>query len=126
MADENVKDITVLIDNEVLDELKSIMEDDFGELLQVFLEESVTLMSDIHAGFEEESEDLSRSVHTLKSCSRNVGAMQLGRIAEVMEERIINKEIDSAKSQLENLQEVFTKSHAEIKKFMQDNMDEVA
>ncbi|MEO1926283.1 MAG: Hpt domain-containing protein [Gammaproteobacteria bacterium] len=74
MAIESVENDTPLVDEAALDELRSIMEEEFVDVLQVFLEESVNLMSEIHTGFEEESENLTRAVHTLKSCSKNVGA----------------------------------------------------
>jgi len=126
MVDDNIENITAVIDKAALDELKSIMEDDFTDVLQIFLEESVSIMSEIHTGFEENSDSLIRAVHTLKSCSRNVGAMQLGMVAEKMEELLINKDSDSAKNLLEDLQNLFTQSHAEVKKCIQDNIDEVA
>ncbi len=115
-----------ILDETVLSSLKEIMEDDFSEVLQIFLDESVSLMAEIHTAFEDNSDNLVRAVHTLKSSSKNVGAMSLGMIAEEMEKSLVNKELDAAKSKLEELQEVFTKSHAEIKKCMQDSMDEVA
>jgi HPt (histidine-containing phosphotransfer) domain-containing protein len=126
MTDKKIKSITTLIDTAVLDELKSIMEDEFADVLQIFLDESVTLMSEVFSAFEEESDNMIRSVHTLKSCSRNVGAMHLGMIAEKMEENLINKDVAAAKSKLDELQDTFTQSHARIKKCMQDNMDEMA
>ena len=126
MTIKNNKSIVSLIDETVLDELKSIMDDEFADVLQVFLEESVSLMSDIHAAFDEESGDLTRSVHTLKSCSKNVGAVRLGNIAETMKEYLVNADIAAAKSMLEELQDVFAQSHTQIKKYMQDYMDKVA
>ncbi len=126
MKHNKVKSITTLVDNDVLNELKSIMEEEFADVLQIFLDESVNLMSEIHTAFEEESDNMTRAVHTLKFCSRNVGAMHLGMISEKMEENLINKDIASAKSKLDELQDVFAQSHVLIKKCMQDNMDEVA
>lgn len=126
MADDNVENFSSFIDQEALNELKSIMEDDFADVLQIFLEESVGLMSEIHDAFAENSDNLVRAVHTLKSCSRNVGAMALGGVAELMEESLLNKDVDTAKSKLEELQDVFAKSHAEINQCMQENMNKVA
>jgi histidine phosphotransfer protein HptB len=126
MKKENIENISSLIDESVLDELKSIMDDEFVDVLQVFLEESVNLMSEIHTAFEEDSENLKRAIHTFKSCSRNVGAVRLGDITEVMKGHIDNDDIASAKNMLDELQDVFTQSHAQIKKCMQDHMDRVA
>ncbi len=126
MKDESNESIPPLIDTAVLDELRSIMEDEFTEVLQLFLDESVTLMSEIHAAFEEETDNLTRTVHTLKSCSKNVGAMRLGDLAEKMEAFLVNKDVESAKASLDELQELFTQSHLLMKKFMQDNLHKVA
>ena len=120
------KDTPQLIDKTVLDNLKSIMEDEYTEVLQIYLEESINLMSDIHAYFEEESEDLIRAVHTLKSSSKNVGAVLLGDIAARMEALLNDNNVVSARTYLDELQDVFTKSHALIKKYAQSEMHEEA
>lgn len=120
------KDIIPLIDKSVLNELKSIMEDEFTDVLQVFLEDSISLMSEIHAAFNEESENRISAVEALKSCSNNVAATHLGMVARNIEENLVNGEIESARNKLDELQEVFTRSHAEIKKCMQHNLNEVA
>jgi HPt (histidine-containing phosphotransfer) domain-containing protein len=126
MTKESNDDILPLVDAAVLDELRSIMEDEFTEVLQIFLDESVTLMSEIHTAFEEESENLTRAAHTLKSCSKNVGAMRLGSIAETIEKYLIDNDFASAKNKLDELQDVFTQSHTQVKKCMQDDLNEVA
>lgn len=126
MTNESSENVSSLIDVSVLDELESIMEEEFAEVLQIFLEESLNLMSEIHTAFNEESDNLVRAVHTLKSCSRNVGAMHMGNIAEKMEEDLIKEDVTSAKSNLDELQDVFTQSHALVKKHMQEHMHKAA
>ena len=126
MINESNESVPPLIDTNALNELQSIMEEEFAEVLQVFLDESVTLMSEIHAGFEEQADNLTRSVHTLKSCSKNVGAMRLGSIAEKMETHLLKEDVAASKAYLEDLQEVFAQSHALIKEFMQGKIDQVA
>jgi HPt (histidine-containing phosphotransfer) domain-containing protein len=115
-----------LLDESVLNELKLIMEDEFTDVLQVFLDESVGLMSEIHLAFEEEPENVARKAHTLKSCSNNVGAIRLGEIAEEIRQHLIDGEFTIARDKLDELQDVFAQSHAKIKKYMKDNMDKVA
>jgi PAS domain S-box-containing protein len=117
---------TGLIDISVLEELRSIMEDEFVEVLQVYLEESLSLMSEIYTAFEEESDNLTRAVHTLKSSSNNVGAIQLGSLSALMEEHLVNKDAETAKALLDELQDVFSKSHAEIKDYAKESRNEVA
>ncbi|MGB1799328.1 MAG: Hpt domain-containing protein [Gammaproteobacteria bacterium] len=115
-----------LLDKSVLEDLKLIMEDEFTEILQVFLEESVSLMSEIHYAFEDAPEDATGKVHALKSCGNNVGAIRLSEIAEEIRQHLIDNEITVAKDRLDELQDVFTQSHAQVKKYMKDYMDKVA
>jgi HPt (histidine-containing phosphotransfer) domain-containing protein len=115
-----------LIDTSVLDELKSIMEDEFNDVLQVFLDESVNIMSEIHMAFEDESENLVDAVNALKSCSNNVGARVLADIAEDIKQSLLSEDIDNAKSRLGELQDAFTETHGFIKKCLQENMNKVA
>ena len=117
---------SVLLDKSVLEDLKLIMEDEFTEILQVFLEESVSLMSEIHYAFEDAPEDATGKVHALKSCGNNVGAIRLSEIAEEIRQHLIDNEITVAKDRLDELQDVFTQSHAQVKKYMKDYMDKVA
>lgn len=116
----------VILDKSVLKELKLIMEDEFTEVLQVFLEESVSLMSDIHEDIEEAPENVVKKIHTLKSCSNNVGAIQLSGVAEEIKHFLIQDDVASAKSKLNELQDVFAQSHAQVRKYMKENIDKVA
>lgn len=115
-----------LLDKTVLKELKLIMQDEFTEILQRFLDESLSLMSEIHYAFEQTPGDVAEKVHALKSCSNNVGAIRLSEIAEQMRQRLIYNEITVAKDKLDELQDVFTQSHSQVKKYMKDCMDKVA
>jgi len=126
MKNDSKKDTPPLIDKTVLDDLQSIMEDEYTEVLQIYLEESISLMSDIHTAFDEESDNLIRAVHTLKSSSKNVGAVQLGDIAAKMEALLNDNNVVSARTYLDELQDVFTQSHALIKKYAQPEMQEAA
>lgn len=116
----------ILLDKSVLKELKLIMEDEFTEVLQVFLEESVSLMSDIHEDIEVAPENAVKKIHTLKSCSNNVGAIQLSGVAEEISHYLVDHDIASAKNKLNELQDVFTQSHAQVRKYMKENIDKVA
>jgi PAS domain S-box-containing protein len=112
----------VIIDETVLSSLKEIMEDEFIEVLKLYMDESVSLMSDIHAGFSEEPDELLRAVHTLKSSSLNVGAMCLGDIAANMEALVKSGDIDAAKMYLDDLQDSFTETHSMMNQYAQSNV----
>lgn len=125
MSEKNGEDIA-LIDESVLKDLKLIMEDEFTEVLQVFLDESVGLMSEIHQAFDEAPDTAAGKVHSLKSCSNNIGAVRLTILAEEIRQRLIDNEVSVAREKLDELQDVFTQSHAQIKKIMKESMDKVA
>ena len=123
MKDQSInKSQKVILDENVLADLKDIMEDEFIEVLQLFLDESVTLMADVHAGFSDETDTLVRAIHTLKSSSRNVGAMQLGEVSEKIEALAKTGDIDAAKLLLDELQQIFIDTHALIKKYIEGDM----
>jgi len=117
------KSNAVILDETVLSTLKEIMEDEFVEVLKLYMDESVSLMSDIHAGFSQEPDELLRAVHTLKSSSLNVGAMHLGDIAANMEALVKTDDIEAAKMYLDDLQDSFTKTHSMMNQYTQINVN---
>jgi len=119
----NKKSTGVILDESVLSSLKEIMEDEFVDVLKLYMDESVSLMSDIHAGFSQESDELLRAVHTLKSSSLNVGAMRLGDIAANMEALVKSNDVDAAKMYLDELQDSFTETHSMMNQYTQSNVN---
>ncbi len=118
-----IKSDGVILDEAVLSSLKEIMEDEFVEVLKLYADESVSLMSDIHAGFSQEPDELLRAVHTLKSSSLNVGAIRLGDIAANMEALVKSGDIDAAKMYLDQLQDSFTETHSMLNQYTQSNVN---
>ncbi len=121
-----IKSNGVILDETVLSTLKEIMEDEFVEVLRLYLDESVSLMSDIHAGFSQEPDELLRAVHTLKSSSLNVGAIRLGDITANMEALLKSGDINAAKMYLDDLQDSFTETHSMLSQYAQSNVSATA
>tara|TARA_R110002072_G_scaffold31735_18_gene97747 strand:- start:63527 stop:63865 length:339 start_codon:yes stop_codon:yes gene_type:complete len=75
------------LDMEALAELEDIMEDDFGTLLETYLEDAeskLKLISDaLGAG---DAEALRELAHSFKGASCNVGALPLSRLCEDVEQ----------------------------------------
>ena len=127
MGEQSVnKSNEVILDETVLSSLKEIMDDEFIDVLKIYMDESVSLMSDIHAGFSEEPDVLLRAVHTLKSSSLNVGAMRLADIAANMEALVKSGDISAAKMYLNDLQDSFTETHSILNQYTQDNLNAAA
>lgn len=126
MSDKDDIEQKPVLNKDTLLELSSIMEDEFADILRVYLDELVILMSDVHSGFNEQAELLLRSVHTLKSSSNNVGAEKIAIIAKEMEFLVKENNIEDARTHLSALQDAFTETHAEVKKYMESVINDVA
>jgi signal transduction histidine kinase/CheY-like chemotaxis protein len=71
-----------VLDEGILRELKEIMDDEYLSLLQTFLRSAPGLVAEARAAIERRDVDaMVNPVHSLKSSSANVGAMQLSELA---------------------------------------------
>ena len=78
--------MTELVDAEVLEQLREIMEDDFGALLETFLIESEKqYLSAAQAWDEQNMDGLARSIHSLKGSCGNIGAHGLQQSCQSIE-----------------------------------------
>ena len=67
-----------LLDRQMLEELREIMEDEFSVLMETFLSESAKQYAAINEALQQEDTDsLRRSAHSLKGSCGNIGAMGL-------------------------------------------------
>ena len=75
-----------LLDTEVLNQLREIMEDDFGMLLETFLVESEKQYFEAAQAWEDQNMDtLARSIHSLKGSCGNIGAHGLQQNCQSIE-----------------------------------------
>ena len=83
-----------LLDTNMLDELREIMEDDFPMLLQTFLTESEKQFQSAKIAWQEQQmDDLRRHVHSLKGSCGNIGAQQLRETCETLEYKAKDHEV---------------------------------
>ncbi|MCB5160438.1 PAS domain S-box protein [Marinomonas algarum] len=84
---QNLSD--VVLDEAVLEELKTVLEDDFYTLVDAFFADADRIMdffeSLVSSGAEKDSEGICHSAHSLKSISRSMGAWRLSDMAQYME-----------------------------------------
>ena len=94
-----------VIDVSVVEELKEILEEDFADIIETYLEDSPNLISEIHQSFaNQDAVILERSAHTLKSSSAGVGANgfaaicaeleSLGKVGNFVDSEPFIKELD--------------------------------
>ena len=87
-----------------------------GELLQMYLGESSSLMTEITAAFDaEDGAEIRRTCHTLSGASRSVGAERTAEIASRLESVNDQGPYDQARTWLANLQSSIESVTAEIK-----------
>jgi HPt (histidine-containing phosphotransfer) domain-containing protein len=78
--------IEIVIDTNVLEDIRDLMEDDFPDLVRRFLKDSVDLLDQIDQGIAKgDADSVHRAAHTLKSSSAALGALALSERAKHLE-----------------------------------------
>lgn len=78
-----------VLDESVLRELKEIMEDDYVDLLQTYLRNAPQLLAQVRAAITQgDVKAMLIPVHSLKSSSANVGAIELSELAKETEKLV--------------------------------------
>jgi HPt (histidine-containing phosphotransfer) domain-containing protein len=79
--------VTDVLNGEMLEELKEIMEEEFPSLLEIFLMESERQYFEAKQAWETQDYDvLRRAAHSLKGCCSNIGAEQLQQACASLED----------------------------------------
>lgn len=74
------------IDMEILDSLREVMEEDFPELLSLFLNGAPEQVASLTAFAEKDDSDgISKTTHSLKSSSANLGALTFSALCSDLE-----------------------------------------
>ena len=74
------------LNSEFLDELREIMEDEFGSLIETFLEESARQFAEVSEHWHAQDLDgVRRTAHSLKGSCANVGAQSMHRTCADLE-----------------------------------------
>lgn len=75
------------LDLESLAELKDVMEEDFGLLIETFIEDSAMRIASLHSALSgDDAEALRQAAHSFKGSCANIGATQLAGHCKVMED----------------------------------------
>lgn len=75
------------LDPALLQELKMLMEDEFGMLLEAYLDDSAQQLREISDAWEDgDLERLRRGAHSLKGASSNLGAVALAALCADLEQ----------------------------------------
>jgi HPt (histidine-containing phosphotransfer) domain-containing protein len=90
---------------EVIEELKVILEDEFGVLVQAFLDDAEQRLQRLQQGLEQSDADTVRAeAHSLKGSSSNVGAMNLSLLCSELEQKGLSGDLSGAATLLNRIQ----------------------
>ena len=93
-----------LLDQNLLDELKEIMEDEFVVLLDTYLAESDKQLDSLkHAWTEQDMDQLGRSAHTLKGSCSNVGAASMAALCMQVEVKARSEDLSGVEHLIQEL-----------------------
>ena len=97
-----------IIDLDVLNELKEIMEDDFDELIEIFIVDGQKQLDDLASALDASTVlDIRRIAHTLKGSSANLGANALSEECKVLEHNAAEDNLNGANEQYEKIKSAY-------------------
>ena len=101
-------EIKPILDQSVLDELKSFLSDQFSVVIQKYLENIQIQITVAEQSIKEKDQgQLEMAAHTIKGSSSQFGAMQLQQAAIELENWVMKGDFQQAESQLINVKEQF-------------------
>ncbi|MEM7100284.1 MAG: Hpt domain-containing protein [Pseudomonadota bacterium] len=106
-----------LLDTDMLEELREIMEDDFDILMETFLAESAKQFQSIQDAWQASDVDqLRRSAHSLKGSCGNIGAISLQEHCANLEHAARDEQLDNFEAMLAQVENTLQEVCAEIKR----------
>ena len=107
------------LDEEVIGDLRDLMEDEFGDLIQNFIDDTDIRISQISEAIDKtNTDDMKKAAHALKSSSGNIGAMKLSRFAEEIERLGFEESIGNALDLIDQAR----KEYSEVKKILSSEL----
>ncbi len=107
------------LDYDALNTLKDVMEDDFGLLLETFIQDSNERLQKLHAIINSANPDLiRRSVHSFKGSSSNVGAMTLSQLCADMEKKVLAGDMAAIDADLLAIESEFVQVEALLREML--------
>ncbi|MCK7543450.1 Hpt domain-containing protein [Marinobacter bryozoorum] len=105
------------LDEEALAELRDVMEDEFDILIQTYINDSRERIQSLHQALSENDPDaFSRTAHSFKGSSINIGASRLGDLCLQVEKAGREGDLDAARQVMAPLETEF----ATVRRLMED------
>jgi HPt (histidine-containing phosphotransfer) domain-containing protein len=96
------------VDCETLNTLKQVMEDDFGLLIDTFVQDSTDRISSLRELIKGTDGDLiRRAAHSIKGSSSNIGAPTLAALCSALEKKAFENKLDDLAADLDLIEKEF-------------------
>jgi HPt (histidine-containing phosphotransfer) domain-containing protein len=100
--------VTPHVDYDALNALKEVMEDDFGFLIQTFLQDSNNRLTTFHELVGSNDTDLiRRTAHSFKGSCSNLGALHLANLCSALEHKALSQDFEALGADLTEIEEEF-------------------
>lgn len=97
------------LDREILQTLQEVMEGQFPELINTFINDSEERIRSLQKALAtRDQEAVRRQAHSFKGSCNNLGAVRLAEFCQVMEDGGREGELDGLEHQLVNIQQEFS------------------
>jgi len=110
---------TVTIDEGALENMESLLGEQFAETLNFCCAEFERLGADVHATIHNDIQTATRHAHSLKSNAAQFGATSLSDVAREIEKSLNNREIENAIAASEGLDGQIAGSKAKLTDWLQ-------
>ena len=96
------------IDLDTLNELKEIMEDEFTELVTVFISDGIKQINDLRQAIAVSDDKLIRRIaHTIKGSSSNLGINGLSELSKTLEYKAADNQLNDAEDLLQKINDEY-------------------
>jgi HPt (histidine-containing phosphotransfer) domain-containing protein len=100
--------VTQHLDYDALNSLKDVMEDDFGFLIETFIQDSNARLIKLSGLLDgNEADQIRRTVHSFKGSSSNLGALHLTSLCSSLERKALNHDFSTLAADFAEIEEEF-------------------
>jgi len=107
------------IDLNILKKLKQIMDDDFNELIEIFISDGQSQLKTLKAAIDSSAaSDIRRIAHTLKGSSANLGLLTLSETCKTLEYNAAENIFDDANELFEKIKSEFEEAKLTLEEIL--------
>lgn len=100
--------VTQHLDYDALNSLKDVMEDEFGFLIETFIQDSNDRLEKLHALVGSDNEDaIRRASHSFKGSCSNLGALRLASLCAAVERKALERNFSTLANDVAEIEEEF-------------------